>query len=347
MNNYQENSADTQSHIIISNTGNNGDEAIFDESSSINYQNNENFDPTIALENIEGIDPSGQFFDDDESTIFEGNGASINGANDAFDVETLVDAAMGSYSTDELGLTANLNESGQVIEIVHGKDDRIKIGNTRRFPWSAIVQLSIQSKRGPRYVGTGWFIGPRTIITAGHCVYMHKAGGWAKSITVTPGRNGNSSPFGSCTATQFFTVRGWINKRSRPYDYGAIILGKNCKFKGNPGVFKIGKPKTQHLKNYFLNISGYHADRPRSGKNGRNQWWHGKKAVRITNSLIYHRMDTGGGASGSPYWWKFKNGGRKVVGIHTTGGSYANSGVRINQTVYKNLMSWKKVGDRK
>ena len=55
------------------------------------------------------------------------------------------------------------------------------------------------------WIGTGWFIGPHTLMTAGHVVYIKNSGvpgrdGWVSSITVMPGRNGTTLPYGSVTS---------------------------------------------------------------------------------------------------------------------------------------------------
>src|SRR5882672_823815 len=67
-------------------------------------------------------------------------------------------------------------------EIVIGDDDRRAVPEPTQSPWRHICALRIVSASGKEYVGTGWFAGPYTILTAGHCVYLHDDGGWAESI---------------------------------------------------------------------------------------------------------------------------------------------------------------------
>jgi hypothetical protein len=118
----------------------------------------------------------------------------------------------------------------------------VRINNTGEYPWRAIASLVITAKDNSMWIGTGWFISPRTLITAGHCVYIkgrHPGrDGWVKKISVMPGRNAASLPFGSVTSTVFRTVSGWIKTGGENFDYAAIILP--TPLGDTVGVFGIG-----------------------------------------------------------------------------------------------------------
>jgi hypothetical protein len=59
---------------------------------------------------------------------------------------------------------------------VHGPDDRVQISNTSVYPWRVHASLLITAADGSRWIGTGWFIGPHTLMTAGHVVYIKNSG---------------------------------------------------------------------------------------------------------------------------------------------------------------------------
>ena len=70
----------------------------------------------------------------------------------------------------------------------------MQINNTSVYPWRVHARCSSRP-RTTQWIGTGWFIGPHTLITAGHVVYIKNSGvpgrdGWVKRIQVMPGRNG-------------------------------------------------------------------------------------------------------------------------------------------------------------
>jgi glutamyl endopeptidase len=67
-------------------------------------------------------------------------------------------------------------------ETVHGPDDRVQITNTSVYPWRVHASLLVTAADNSMWIGTGWFIGPHTLITAGHVVHIKNSG--------VPGRDG-------------------------------------------------------------------------------------------------------------------------------------------------------------
>lgn len=227
------------------------------------------------------------------------------------------------------------------LETVIGVDDRVKITATAVYPWRVHCSLLITAADNSMWIGTGWFNGPHSVITAGHVVFINGSGvpgrdGWVKSIKLMPGRNGSSLPYGSVTSSNFRSVLGWTRDRDQNYDYGAIILSTNL---GNTtGWLGFGAYSDSDLTNSVGNLSGYPGDKP-SG----TQWYHARKIVSVGSRKVYYDIDTFGGQSGSAVY-RFINGGRYAVAIHAYGvggGVTSNSGTRITTPVYNNLLAWK------
>ena len=225
-----------------------------------------------------------------------------------------------------------------MAEVIIGTDDRVRITQTTTFPWRAVCALRITAKDNTKWIGTGWLVSPRTVITAGHCVYMHDHGGWPKSIEVIPGMNDATRPYGSCTGTAFRSVAGWVNDKKREYDYGAIILPSNCRPGDKTGIFGFAVKDDPYLLNAYLNLSGYPGD-----KGGDQQWFMARKAKSVAPRVIYYEIDTMGGQSGSPVWVKVGT-ARYAVGIHTNGVVSGNSATRIVTPVFNNIQTWKALG---
>lgn len=235
---------------------------------------------------------------------------------------------------------AELEQQLETLEVVIGKDDRVQVTNTKAIPMKRICHLKIQTATGKSYLGTGFFVGPRTIITAGHCVYIHGQGGWARQIVVTPGRNGQEEPYKTFTATSFRSVKGWVNGKSRNYDYGAIILPKSAVVSPEIGAFGFAAYSNQSLQNKRLNTAGYPGDKPTG-----TMWFHGRNAKSVKPRSIVYDIDTAGGQSGSAVWVKGADGQRIVVGIHTNGSPAGNSATRITKPVFNNLKRWRVEGN--
>lgn len=217
-------------------------------------------------------------------------------------------------------------------ETVCGSDDRVRISPASGVPWRWICQLIITMPNGAGFRGTGWFIGPRCVMTAGHCVYSKSNGGWASKIEVIPGMDGASRPFGSAVGTAFRSVNGWINNTDPNYDYGCIILPTPL---GNTvGYFGFASLTDQTLSGMMLNNSGYPGDKPFG-----TQWFNAGRVSQLTARKIYYMLDTYGGQSGSPVW-RLANGQRHAVGIHAYGGC-PNSATRIVKPVFDNMVAWK------
>ena len=222
-----------------------------------------------------------------------------------------------------------------ITEVVIATDDRVPVANVASYPWRSICALRITSRSGQHYVGTGWLIGRRTVATAGHCVFLHDDGGWAREIVVIPGLQGARQPFGRYRATRFRSVDGWIQEQATGSDYGAIQLEDPVP--AAVGYFAFGALDDQTSKGVDANISGYPSDRGSASV----QYYHARKIVKATASKLFYDIDTFGGQSGSPIWLDLGPRGRVAIGIHTTGSSRGNSGTRIGRGVFDNLRQWK------
>jgi glutamyl endopeptidase len=231
------------------------------------------------------------------------------------------------------------------LESILGDTDRRKqILETELTPWRMICALEIESASGGAFVGTGWFAGPRTVITAGHCVFDPvELGGWAKKITVVPGRNVEKRPFDRASSTAFSTTDRWQEAQDADFDYGVIHLSSDLG--ASVGSFSIGVLPDEALKNRLVNVSGY----PFDPGEGRAQYFHANRVKALTPRRLFYDIDTMGGQSGSPVW-AYEEGSDipVVVAIHAYGiggvpqglNVTANSGPRILPEVLEVIKGW-------
>jgi glutamyl endopeptidase len=101
------------------------------------------------------------------------------------------------------------------------------------------------------------------------------------------------------------------------------------------GWFGIGVYSDSDLLASTGNISGYPGDKP-SG----TQWYHARQIASVNSRKVYYAIDTAGGQSGSAVY-RVISGSRYGIAIHAYGGATANSGTRIVQDVFNNLVAWK------
>ena len=229
------------------------------------------------------------------------------------------------------------------LESIIGLDERTRILDTEDAPWRMICALAIEGAWGD-FVGTGWFVGPSTVITAGHCVFEpNQMGGWAKKIVLRPGADGMEEPFGAIAATRFESTDRWIQNQEEDFDIGVIHLDKPIG--AEHGWFSVASFPDADLEGYMVNVSGYPGD-----KGGREQWWARNRIRGLTPRRIYYDVDTMGGQSGAPAFIIEKEGAPpKVIGIHAygTGGSKpstineeVNSAPRIIPEIVDLIQRW-------
>jgi len=229
------------------------------------------------------------------------------------------------------------------IESLIGEDDRETVEDSHTLPWRMVCALAITGQSGGQIPGTGWFAGPRTIITAGHCVFDEATLlGFALRIVATPGLNGGTRPFGEVTATRFRTLQQWKSNADPDFDIGAISLDTSL---GNQvGFFAAASRPASELTLRLANVSGY----PESPGNGVRQLHSRNRILGATSRRLVYETDTTRGQSGAPVWIVDVDGGEPfVVGVHTYGTERtpegfapANSGTLINAAILQQIRDW-------
>lgn len=214
------------------------------------------------------------------------------------------------------------------LETVIGADERERIRDTHNVPWRMICALRMSAPNGGAAVGTGWFAGPKTIVTAGHCVYDGSFfGGWAASVEVSPGRDADERPFGKVTATRFSALDRWVSHADPDFDIGCIHLDEPLG--EETGSFSVAAMPAEDLVNHYVNLSGYPGDIAQGDK----QFFHVNRVLHVSPRRVFYDVDTAGGQSGSPVWIQSSREAHPtVIGIHAygTGGTPFNLGITAN-----------------
>lgn len=220
-------------------------------------------------------------------------------------------------------------------EVIHGPDDRVRVTNTRSWPYTVQGHMIMRFPNGKVYIGSGTMVSKHHVLTAGHCVYSKDDGGWATSIQFNAAQNDGTLPFGSIYASRLLSVTGWTSNNDRAYDMGMLILQSDLGAQtGWFGIITI--PNDGELIRKRVNVTGYPGD-----KGGQQMWTHADAVKSLTPENAYYDIDTMGGQSGSGVWSTFAgHTGEKVACIHTSGASSGNGSTRISRPKFDRIVDW-------
>lgn len=211
-------------------------------------------------------------------------------------------------------------------------------------PWRMICALRMRSQSGDEAFGTGWLVGPRTIVTAGHLVHHQEfCGGWAESIEVSAGRTPSSRPFSRFTTTRFAAADRWVENADPEFDVGCIQLDRPL---GDlTGWFGLASPTAAELNSALVNISGYPAIRG----DGAEQYFQANRIAHVGDRRLSYDLDTYGAQCGAPTWiHRTPSAPPVVVALQAASaganpfdlGTGTDSALRITPEIFDMIKTW-------
>lgn len=195
-----------------------------------------------------------------------------------------------------------------------------------------VVYLSIATENGNKR-GTGFMIGPNTVATCGHNIYDDSYGTnrkWAMSITVAPGMDGNTYPYGVASAVSWEVGANWLYFGDNQDDWGIIRLNTNI---GNTVGLMGFHTQTASFNGTNASAFGY----PRFvGGVEKFKMYHSYGTITESYTLLLasNNINVSGGMSGGPLLATFPSGDARVIGIIIGDSPNANLFVRIDSWLF-------------
>lgn len=229
--------------------------------------------------------------------------------------------------TVDMRSTSAADQEEDLYAII-GADDRVTIVNLSEFPYCAIAYIQATAECGDTWYGTGFMIGDRWLLTAGHCAYCTKHASPVRNISIYFGfksiQNYAYRYDGVCSVWVSDAVQNGYDFSEEDYAYIRLStpIGDQTGFFG---IVWGESSRVLESKEYYC--AGYTEGAMKVG--------HDNVTV-ISKKYISYRIDTLPGDSGAPVFDENSN----VVAIHTAGATdeSRNYGVRVTKKIHENLI---------
>ncbi|MEO6395799.1 MAG: trypsin-like serine protease [Devosia sp.] len=232
-------------------------------------------------------------------------------------------------------------------QLTVGADDRLQITDSSTYPFTAIGWLFGQNQSDGWATCSAALIGPKTVITAAHCVYDHWNGGWMKQLMFVPGAtDAETAPFGVFDWDSVHILQGYISNYDgetydsvMPWDLAVINLIEPA----GDTLGWLGFQIDNH-GNWNAGILGYPADKPEG------TMWFAKCAITDKNyggllpvetgNNFWHACDTYSGSSGSSIWELDDQDLPYVNGVNVAEDQERNYATEINEANFNWLSQY-------
>lgn len=202
------------------------------------------------------------------------------------------------------------------------------------YPYSAIAYVEATFPNGKSYRGSGSVVGQNDVLTASHVIFSDADGGLAEKISIYPGMDGSSKPFGPYAGeyVNYFEVDldndGLLTRHESEHDLAVIGFGSSIG--EDTGWFELA----QELPADSYHMTGYPGEYGDTSGPRMTDEVGCAKANSGADVLDFMSLDAFPGHSGSPLWL-IEESTPFVAGVVSTG-----SWAAMTSSQHPQLMEW-------
>lgn len=239
-----------------------------------------------------------------------------------------LEAREAAHESDALPAGVEFFAPDDLEKCIIGTDDRVRVKNTKQYPYCAIANMKVTGTCKCKWECTGFMVGKKWLMTAAHCMVCAEHGKWAKNVTFYFGYQNSKNYLykytGKWTAWAGTLFPNGYSAGMED-DYCFVRLEKNVGDK--TGWFGMSFPSEIELNGSRYTVAGYRSNALKYSRG---------TAAALSGKLMTYTADDKPGNSGGPIFTS----DYYAVGIIAAENNVrkVNYGRRLTRSIYDEML---------